>query len=115
MGLNLFRGTADAAGVRLESGPLLSVAEARSGPVLVAIAPSAVSLHRRHPEGSPRNVLAGSVEAVELVGERARVSITGPLPLLVDVTPAAVAELALVPGAPVYAAVKATEVRVYPA
>jgi molybdate transport system ATP-binding protein len=115
MGLNLFRGTAGPSGVRLDAGPVLSAAEQGSGRVLVAIAPSAVSLHRRRPEGSPRNVLSGTVEAVELVGERARVALAGPLPLLVDVTPAAVADLGLAPGTPVWAAVKATELRVYPA
>jgi molybdate transport system ATP-binding protein len=115
MGLNLFRGTAGPSGVRLDAGPVLAAAGQGSGRVLVVIAPSAVSLHRRHPEGSPRNVLAGTVDAVELVGERARVALAGPLPLLVDVTPAAVAELGLAPGAPVWAAVKATELRVYPA
>ena len=40
---------------------------------------------------------------------------TGPLPVLADVTPAAVAELGLAPGEPVWVSVKATEVQVYPA
>jgi molybdate transport system ATP-binding protein len=37
------------------------------------------------------------------------------VPLLADVTPLAVADLALAPGVAVWAAVKATEVSVYPA
>jgi molybdate transport system ATP-binding protein len=44
-----------------------------------------------------------------------RITVDGPVPLLADVTPLAVADLALGPGVEVWAAVKATEVSVYPA
>jgi len=44
-----------------------------------------------------------------------RVEIDGLLPVLADVTAAAVAELELVPGTELWASVKATEVRLYPA
>jgi molybdate transport system ATP-binding protein len=43
------------------------------------------------------------------------VSLTGPLDAAADVTPLAVAELGLEPGAEVWAALKATETAVYPA
>jgi molybdate transport system ATP-binding protein len=43
------------------------------------------------------------------------VQVTGSPSVLADVTPAAVAELDLVPGSTVWVSVKASEVEVYPA
>ena len=68
------------------------------GPVLAAIRPAAVALHRQRPEGSARNVWEGTVAAVEGFGERVRVQVEGPVPLVGEVTTAAVAELGLRPG-----------------
>jgi len=82
--------------------------------VLVAVRPAAVALHRIRPEGSPRNVWAGTVAAVEGFGERVRVQVDGPVPLVAEVTAAAVVELGLAPGVPVWTSVKATEVEAYP-
>lgn len=75
-------------------------------------APSAVAVHREHPSGSPRNVLAGTVDGVEVRGTTCRVEISG---WLADVTTAAVAELELEPGREVWMSVKATEVHLHPA
>jgi len=44
-----------------------------------------------------------------------RVHLDGPLKLAADITPAALAELGLADGDPVWAAVKATETHAYPA
>jgi molybdate transport system ATP-binding protein len=41
--------------------------------------------------------------------------VTGPVPIVTEVTPAAAAELGLADGGQVWASVKATEVTVYPA
>ena len=43
-----------------------------------------------------------------------RVRLAGPVPLVAELTSAAVQELGLELGTPVWAAVKATEVRAYP-
>ena len=43
-----------------------------------------------------------------------RVSVRGTLPTVAEVTPAAVADLRLTVGSPVWAAVKATEIEIYP-
>ena len=48
-------------------------------------------------------------------GDAVRLQIDGPLRLLADVTPQAIADLGLEPGTPVWASVKAVEVSVYPA
>ena len=114
-GLNLYRGTAAGTAVTLPSGAALVVAEQLHGEVFVAFPPSAVALHRTRPQGSPRNTWAGTIRGVERHGDTVRVAVDGALPVLADVTPGALAELELAPGAPVWAAVKATEVRVYPA
>jgi molybdate transport system ATP-binding protein len=77
--------------------------------------PRAVALHRRPPEGTPRNVWAGTADTVEGVADRVRVRVAGAVPIVAEVTPAAVAELRLADGGPVWVSVKATEVTVYPA
>lgn len=75
-------------------------------------APSAVSLHRERPQGSARNVRPGVVESIDRRGPVCRIDVGG---WLVDVTPAAVVDLGIEPGAELWMALKATEVAVYPA
>jgi molybdate transport system ATP-binding protein len=92
---------------------------AASGPsggrVLLALRPSAISLHTERPRhASPRNVWPGTVTGVELLTDRVRVQVAGSPPALVDVTPDAVAELDLAAGAPVWLSAKATEIECYP-
>jgi molybdate transport system ATP-binding protein len=115
VGINLFRGRADGRSVRLAGGGTVVAADDHDGEVFAAVHPHAVALHRRVPEGTPRNVWAGTADAVEVVGDRVRVQVTGPVPIVAEVTPAAAAELRLADGGPVWASVKATEVTVYPA
>lgn len=123
-GLNLYAGTARqsadetvvAVTGRLDivaaSG---SAAPGTSGTCWVAFPPSAVSLYRSRPDGSPRNTWAGRVDSLELTGQTARVRVVGALDLVADITLASVASLQLHPGDEVWASVKATEVRCYPA
>ena len=115
VGVNLFRGLAAGAAVRLDGGATLVVAGDHHGEVFAAVHPHAVALHRRPPEGTPRNVWAGTADALEVVGDRVRVRVTGVVPIVAEVTPAAAAELRLADGGPLWASVKATEVTVYPA
>jgi molybdate transport system ATP-binding protein len=77
--------------------------------------PSAVSVYRDLPGGSPRTVIATTVTDLEPLGDRVRVhaAIPGDQSLAADVTPLAAAELDLVPGLRVLFSVKATEVAVY--
>jgi molybdate transport system ATP-binding protein len=114
VGVNLLVGVARDGHVDLQDGPPLTVTGGHRGPVYVAIRPSAIALHAQHPHGSPRNTWPGRVRHLESRGDTIRVEISGPPDVLVDVTAASVAELALVPGAPVWCAVKATEIEVYP-
>ena len=115
VGINLYRGRADGAAIDLEGGGRLVAAGGHRGQVFAAVHPRAVALHRRPPEGTPRNVLAGTADALEAVGDRVRVRVAGTVPVVAEVTPAAAGELRLADGGPVWATVKATEVTVYPA
>ena len=116
LGLNLWPGIAHGSDVALSGGGHLVVADSTaSGDVLLAVRPSALALHAQHPEGSPRNVWPAAVTGLELLGDRVRVALSGAPSALVDVTPAAVAELDLTPGRQLFVSLKATEVEVYPA
>jgi len=117
VGLNLYRGRAAHGTITLANGSTLVAADGVAGPdeVFALIHPRAVALHRERPEGSPRNVWPGTADGLEVSGDRVRVRISGPVPLVAEVTPAAVGALRLDDGGPVWASVKATEVVVYPA
>lgn len=118
VGLNLWEGrlegttlvTAD--GARIAASADASVPHG-AGPHRAAFAPSAVSLWPTRPEGSPRNTWSVEVAQVEHTSRSARVHLTGEADLVADVTLDAVADLALSPGARVFATVKATEVTLY--
>ena len=115
VGVNLYRGQADGRSVRLADGGAVVAADINHGEVFAAIHPHAVALHRQPPEGTPRNVWPGTADTLEVIGDRVRVRVTGLVPIVAEVTPAAASELHLGDGGPVWATVKATEVTVYPA
>jgi molybdate transport system ATP-binding protein len=60
-------------------------------------------------------VFACTVRGLESAGERWRVELAGDLPLVAEVTPAAVRELEIARGGQFWATVKASEIEVYPA
>ena len=115
VGINLLAGVADGErGVRLASGTVLTVADPLPGQeVSVAIRPRAVALHRHQPDGSPRNTWRATVADLEADRDRVRVTLAGPVPVTAELTPAAVAELDLVHGTPVWATVKAVDLTTY--
>jgi molybdate transport system ATP-binding protein len=115
VGVNLIRGEADHGFVNVPGGSVVAAAGAESGEVFVVIHPRAVGLHRIRPEGSPRNVWRGRASHIELMGNRVRVRIDGEVPLVAEVTPAALKELDLVEGGEVWLSFKATDVGVYAA
>lgn len=115
VGLNLLRGRGLDDRVRLPSGGELHVAEPARGEVLATVRPSSVALYRSRPTGTPRNVWAATVRELFVEGARVRLRLDAAVPLVCEVTLAAAAELELADGQPVWAAVKATDVTVYPA
>jgi molybdate transport system ATP-binding protein len=115
VGVNLYRGVASGHQVLLSAGGELTVADSFAGEVLAVVHPRAVALHRRAPDGTPRNVWSGTVEHVDVEGDRVRVVVHAAVPITAEITRAAANELELREATPVWASVKATEFTVYPA
>lgn len=114
-GLNLARGAVESGAVRTPSGLLVAglpdeVAVPEAEPAVAVFSPSAVSVHRERPSGSPRNVFTATVRELEPRGSQVRIQTDE---LSADVTVAAVAELDLLPGTEVFLSVKASEVAIY--
>jgi molybdate transport system ATP-binding protein len=100
---------------RLDTGAELTTADPLpTSDLAIAVRPQAVALHRQRPDGSPRNAWEATVSGLEGDRDRVRVSLGGPVPLTAEVTPAAVADLGLRPGARTWASVKAVDLVAYP-
>ena len=113
-GVNLLRGQARKDHIELQTGgATLAVPDAGDGDVFAVIHPRAVALYRTRPDGTPRNVWRGRAIDLDFVGERVRVRLGGPVPLVAEVTPSAVRDLDLASGAEVWVAVKATDISLY--
>ncbi len=123
VGVNLYRGRLEpieaGAGRLVVDGGFLEVAWPAGTPVapiddvLAILRPADVALHTSHPEGSSaRNVLAGTIEAVSLEGERARVRVASTPHVVAEVTLGSVRRLGLREGAHVWASCKAVEIEV---
>jgi len=115
VGVNLFRGRARGTQVELETGGTLTVADQAQGEVFAVVHPRAVAVFRQRPDGTPRNVWPLRAVDIDLHGDRVRVRLMGVVTIVAEVTPAALADLRLADGLEVWAAVKATEISVYPA
>jgi molybdate transport system ATP-binding protein len=114
-GNNLLTGVNDSGSITIDDASFaLQTADRRSGRVQAVIEPRAISLHRDRPQGSPRNTWQSTIEWIEPLGDTTRIQLAAPLPVTVDITPAAAAALSLAPGETIWAAVKATEVTITP-
>ena len=128
VGLNLYTGTLDPATrtVDLDGGGTVTVTLSDDNPVasagleqsscrvLVGLRPSAITIHTAQPaRASARNVWKGTVAGLELLADRVRVQVEATPPALVDISAAAVADLALRPGTGVWLSAKATETEAY--
>jgi molybdate transport system ATP-binding protein len=115
VGLNLFRGIAQAGVLRLDNGAMLVVPAEADGASIATVHPRAIALFRSQPQGTPRNVWQAPIEALEAAGDRVRVRLGGRIPVVAEVTPLAITDLQLGVGGHVWVAVKATEIVVHPA
>jgi molybdate transport system ATP-binding protein len=115
VGLNLYTGHADGSEVMLNGGGAFIIpGQGHHGDVLVAVRPSAIVVSSQRPVGSSaRNIWPARVAGLTLLADRVRLDLDGQPAALVDVTPAAVAELSLDPGSEVWLTVKATDLEVY--
>jgi molybdate transport system ATP-binding protein len=124
-GLDLVPGTACPEGLKTEDGYVVvgHAEQADDGePAVAVFPPTAVAVFADRPHGSPRNVLPVRLAAVEphgdLVRLRAGAREGGPAwaeGLAADVTPGALVDLPVEPGAALWFAVKAAEVAIHPA
>jgi molybdate transport system ATP-binding protein len=112
----LYAGRADGDTVALaEGGTFVIPDHGQHGDVHVAVRPSAVVVSTQPLEHtSARNTWQAKISGLTLLADRVRLDLDGQPPALVDVTPAAVAELSLDPGSQVWLTVKATDLEVYP-
>lgn len=111
-GSNLIRGTASD-GVVEVGGHRVHIADHDvSGPVLLTVRPTAISVHTARPDGSPRNSWPTTVDLLEALGDRVRLRTGAPLPLTVEVTREAAEALGLGEGFQMWLAIKATEIGV---
>ncbi|MCW2599440.1 MAG: putative transporter ATPase and permease component [Frankiales bacterium] len=112
LGQNAWRGTCDATGLVVDGGHIAAADPLPAGTTALALCePSAVTLHRSPPQGSARTVLRGPVGELRALGGRVRVVVESSPWVTAEVTVAAAAELRLTDGGEVWAALKATEVR----
>jgi molybdate transport system ATP-binding protein len=115
VGVNLLKGEGSDGTITTPTGGRIVPALAVEGPALAVIRPQAVALYPQRPDGSPRNVWAVTVADIDRQPDRVRVRLTGEVPLVAEITPAAVDALVLRPGDQLWATVKATEIVAYPA
>jgi molybdate transport system ATP-binding protein len=115
VGVNLLFGTGSNGALTTATGGKIVPADPVHGDAFAVIQPHAVALYPTPPDGSPRNVWEVTVADVDRQADRVRVRLTGAVPLIAEITPAALDDLALQPGDRIWATVKATEITAYPA
>ena len=116
LGVTLVRGRAHDGLIECQGGgTLISSSTASTGEVVALVRPQAITLHRERPEGSARNTWQTTVTGIDVLGDQVRVALSGPPALVAAVTPAAVADLGIVPGQSIWATLKATDITVHPA
>ena len=80
----------------------------------MAVRPSAIVISNQRPQlSSARNVWPAKITGLTMLADRVRLDLDGKPSALVDVTPAAVAELSLSAGSTVWLTTKATDLEVY--
>jgi molybdate transport system ATP-binding protein len=121
VGINLFVGTlrplADGSGELRTADGLLEVAWPDGIPrreiddVRATLGPAEISVHASRPEGSARNVFAGRILELAMLGDRARVRLSTAPALVAELTRGSVERMRLEPGTDVWASCKAVEIR----
>jgi molybdate transport system ATP-binding protein len=116
VGVNLVRGQVTDGVLATATGAHVVIADAPAGEMFAVIRPHSVVLVREPPfASSARNTWEGTVSGVDRLGDRVRVQIDGELQLTAEITAASFDALALATGDRIHAAVKATDIEVFPA
>jgi molybdate transport system ATP-binding protein len=120
-GATVLTGTAEPAAdgltlIALDGGGSVASVDAGRGPVAVSVYPWEIALDapETEPTGSAQNHVVAEVTSVTAVGNRIRVGMATPQPLVAEITGPSARDLALRPGARVVATWKAAATRVLP-
>ena len=114
VGTNLITGHASGVTLTTSTGITVVLADQAEGDVFAVIKPQAITIVISNElSSSARNTWPGVITDIDRSGERCRITLHGPLPLVAEITAAAVESMALRVGDEVFAVVKATEVEVY--
>jgi molybdate transport system ATP-binding protein len=120
-GANVLRGRAERrpdglTRVELDGGGALLSTDRASGRVAATVQPWEIVLSpvgAAQPAASTQNLLAGTILSVAALGNRARIGLELPQPVVAEVTAQAASDLGLVPGAGVVVQIKAAAVRLF--
>ncbi|TFB77249.1 ABC transporter ATP-binding protein [Cryobacterium glaciale] len=119
-GVNLVVGTVQKGAIVAPDGRTFSVRPAdaadldATGPAAAVFRPASVVVQTEQPRhASPRNVWSARVTGIEPGSGGVRLRTSGDPEIIAELTPAAVADLGLQLGSPVWLSVKATEVSAY--
>ena len=111
VGWNYYEGIGEGSVVTLPHGTTIFTAQDDlDGPTSISINPASVSIFKSQPSGSPRNSWLSSIQNIEILDGRARVSLVGEIDICADITTAAANELRQSNSSEVWVSVKATEV-----
>ena len=111
VGWNYYEGIGEGSVVTLPHGTTIFTAQDDlDGPTSISINPASVSIFKSQPSGSPRNSWLSSIQNIEILGGRARVSLVGEIDICADITTVAADELRQSISSEVWVSVKATEV-----
>ena len=111
VGWNYYEGIGEGSVVTLPHGTTIFTAQDDlDGPTSISINPASVSIFKSQPSGSPRNTWLSSIQNIEILGGRARVSLVGEIDICADITTVAANELRQSISSEVWVSVKATEV-----
>ncbi len=115
IGTNLIAGTLGADGLVTPNGVHVAVVAEFTGRAFAVVRPQSITLSRHVADTSARNSFTGVIDDIDRLGDRVRVGIDAPIHLTAEITASALETLQLYVGDQVQAAVKATDIDIYPA
>ncbi len=110
--VNVLRGEGHGTELTLADRTVLTCADRLDGAAVVVVPTQGVALHLEVPTGSAQNAWRTRVVSVHPLGDRIRVGLGGPVPIVAEITPRAQTELDIRDGTDVWASVKATQLEV---